>query len=299
MDAETTHQAVEHGAVVVGQAAKHAAAAAHAAAGHETAAHTAADVHGGISEVPNVITLLSNRWHDHPAVAWLHQWENLVFSLLVGALLVFITWRYARRPSIVPGGWQNVLELLVEALDGLVRRVIGPGGRKHTPLIGTLFLYIWIMNLSGLVPGFKSSTSSLNTTIGLATVVFFYVHWVGIREQGLLKYLDHLAGSPRDVAGWLLVPLMLPLHVMGEIIRPVSLSLRLGLNVFAEDVLLGQLVLLGLGAGVALHLPIGVPIQLFAIPLILIFSTVQALVFSLLTAVYISLMSPHDTAEHH
>jgi F-type H+-transporting ATPase subunit a len=92
---------------------------------------------------------------------------------------------------------------------------------------------------------------------------------------------------------------MLPLHVMGEIIRPVSLSLRLGLNVFAEDVLLGQLVLLGLGAGVALHLPIGVPIQLFAIPLILIFSTVQALVFSLLTAVYISLMSPHDTAEHH
>ena len=255
--------------------------------------------HGGIPELPNVITLLSNRWRDQPLVAWLHHWENVVFALIVGAVLVVVAWRYARRPTTVPSGWQNLLELLVEWLDGLVCRVIGPAGRRHTPFIGTLFLYIWCMNLSGLIPGMKSATSVLNTTIGLALVVFCYVQLFSIRENGLVKHLDHLAGSPRDVVGWLLVPLMLPIHVMGEFVKPLSLSLRLGLNVFAEDILLVQFLLLGLGAGAALHLPIGLPLQIFAVPLVLIFSTVQALVFSLLSTVYIALMSPHGAEHHH
>ena len=94
-----------------------------------------------------------------------------------------------------------------------------------------------------------------------------------------------------------MVPLLLPIHVLGELIKPLSLNLRLGFNVFAEDVLLAVLVGLGVGAGLLLHLPIGIPIQLFVVPLVLIFSTVQALVFSLLSAVYIALMSPHG--EHH
>jgi F-type H+-transporting ATPase subunit a len=118
-----------------------------------------------------------------------------------------------------------------------------------------------------------------------------------------------LAGSPRDLVGWLLVPLMLPLHVIGEFIKPLSLSLRLGFNVFAEDVLLAVLVGLGLAAGVGLHGLVGrfglgmrqeyfvIPLHVVVIPLVLIFSTVQALVFSLLSSVYISLMLPHG--EHH
>jgi F-type H+-transporting ATPase subunit a len=112
--------------------------------------------------------------------------------------------------------------------------------------------------------------------------------------NGPVKYVDHLAGSPRDVVGWVMVPLMLPIHLLGELIKPLSLSLRLGFNVFAEDVLLAVLLGLGLAAGAALHSPIGLPFQFFVLPLILIFSTVQALVFSLLTTVYISLMMPHE-----
>jgi F-type H+-transporting ATPase subunit a len=256
--------------------------------------------HGGIPELPNVITILSARWHDHPLVAWLHHWENLVFSLAVAAVLSVIAWRYARHPSLLPRGGQNILELLVEGIDRFVQGVIGPAGRAHTPFIGTLFLYIWLMNLSSLLPGFKPATSTLNTTVGLALVVFGYVQWVGLRMNGPLKYLDHLAGSPRDAVGWALVPLMLPIHVLGELIKPLSLSLRLGFNVFAEDVLLAVLVGLGLTAGLALHLPVGLPLQAFVVPLVLIFSTVQALVFSLLTTVYIALMLPHDAhGAHH
>ncbi len=260
------------------------------------AAHASAES-AGIPELPNLISLLSERFHDVPAIAVLHHWENLVFSCIVALVLCLIAWRHARAPSMIPRGGQNVLELLVEGIDTFVRSVIGKAGREHTPFIGTLFLYIWLINLSGLIPGMKSSTSSLNTTIGLALVVFGYVQWIGIRSNGILGYLDHLAGAPRNLVGWLLVPLMLPIHVLGEFIKPLSLSLRLGFNVFAEDVLLAVLVGLGITAGVLLHLPVGLPIQLFVVPLVLIFSTVQALVFSLLSSVYIALMLPHT--EHH
>ena len=264
------------------------------------AAHHAAASHSDIPELANVITLLSSRWHAHPAVAWLHHWENLVFAGLIAVILILITWRHSRRPSMIPAGGQNVLELLVEWVDGFVQSVIGRAGRRHTPFIGTLFLYIWLMNLSVLIPGLKSPTSSLNTTVGLAIVVFCYVQWIGLTANGPLKYFDHLAGSPRGVVGWALVPLMLPIHVLGEFIKPLSLSLRLGFNVFAEDVLLAVLVGLGITAGLALHLPVGLPLQAFVVPLVLIFSTVQALVFSLLTSVYIGLMLPHEAhgAEH-
>ena len=254
-----------------------------------------ASTHGGIPELPNAITLLSSsRWHESQVVAWLHHWENLVFSLIVAASLSLIAWRYARKPLPIPRGGQNFLELLVEGIDRFVQGIIGRAGRRHTPFIGTLFLYIWLMNLSVLIPGMKSATASLNTTVGLAVTVFCYVQWVGITTNGPLKYLDHLAGSPRDVVGWALVPLMLPIHVLGEFIKPLSLSLRLGFNVFAEDVLLAVLVGLGIGIGIALHLPIGIPLQAFVVPLVLVFSTVQALVFSLLSSVYIALMSPHE-----
>lgn len=276
-----------------------AAEAAHAAAAHagEAAGH-AADT---IPELPNVVTLLGHRLHEAPWVHWLHQWENVLFALLVGLILCALTWRTTRRPTTIPRGWQNLLEVFVEGMDGLVRSIAGKAGRDFTPFIGTLFLYIWLMNLSVLVPGLKSSTSNLNTTAALALIVFGYVQVNGMRRLGLVGYFDHLAGQPRDLVGWLLVPLMLPIHLLGEIIKPMSLSMRLAFNVFAEDVLLAVMVGLGITLSLAVHLPswAPVPLQLLVLPLVLIFSTVQALVFSLLSTVYLSLMLPHHEEAHH
>jgi len=268
--------------------------AAHATHHAVEAASRAADA---IPELPNLVTLLSHRWHELPWVAALHHWENLLFSLVVGILLCVLTWRYSRHPATIPRGWQNLLELFIDGVDQFVGRILGKEGRNFTPFLGTLFLYIWLMNLSVLVPGLKSSTSNLNTTVALALIVFSYVQWTGMRRLGVLGYFDHLAGRPRDVVGWLLVPLMLPIHVLGEFIKPLSLSMRLCFNVFAEDVLLAVMVGLGITLSMTLHVPVGLPLQLFVIPLVLIFSTVQALVFSLLSAVYIALMLPHG--EHH
>ena len=277
------------------------------------AAHHAADTagaHGGIPELPNVITLLAHAQRDNPLVAWLHHWENLVFSLLIASSLIWLAWRHARRPALIPRDGQNLIELFAEGLDRFLNSLMGPSGRRHVPFIGTLFLYIWCMNLSSLLPGMKPPTSSLNTTIGLAFVVFCYVQGVRLKDLGWQQYLYHMAGSPTfdDVrhASPAMKPLLLViklfvmivlfvLELIGEFVKPISLSLRLGFNIFAEDVLLAVLVGLGIAASAALHVPIGLPLQVFVVPLVLIFSTVQALVFTLLTTVYIALMAPHET----
>ena len=268
--------------------------------------------HSDIPELPNAITILSSWKHEHPTVRFLHQWENVVFSGFIALFMCFIAWRFARKPSLSPRGGQNVLEFLVEGIDGFVQRVIGHAGREHTPFIGTLFLYIWLMNLSGLIPGYKSATSSLSTTVGLAFAVFCYVQWFRIKSLGFGPYLHHLAGSPNfdDIKTaplpmkFMLLPIKLfvmfvlfTLEFVGEFVKPISLSLRLGFNIFAEDVLLAVLAGLGIAAGAALHFPI--PVQFFVVPLVLIFSTVQALVFSLLTSVYIALMLPHEAHSAH
>src|SRR3990167_3190442 len=150
----------------------------------------AAHASDAIPELPNLITALSGRWHETPWIASLHHWENLVFAAAIGLVLSLVAWRHSRRPSMIPSGWQNLLEVLVESIDQFVHTIIGPGSRHFTPFVGTLFLYIWLMNLSGLVPGLKSSTANLNTTVALAITVFLYVQWTGIRRLGLLGYLD-------------------------------------------------------------------------------------------------------------
>lgn len=292
----------------------------------EHIAEHAAAVHGsGIPEIPNFITLLNTQWHDNPFVSLLHHWENLIFALIVAAVLSVVAWRATKQRLLIPSRGQNFIELLVEGIDSFVKGVIGPAGREHTPFIGTLFLYIWFMNLSVLVPGLKSATAahyaggvlSLNTAVALALIVFFYVQSFRIRSLGPAKYLHHLAGSPDfddiKAAPGLLKPFLLLiklfvmvllfcLELLGEFIKPLSLSLRLGFNIFAEDVLLAVLLGLGIAAGFAIHIGgepfrIGIPFQFLVVPLILIFSTVQALVFSLLSSVYIALMLPHG--EHH
>jgi len=130
--------------------------------------------------------------------------------------------------------------------------------------------------------------------VALASTVFFYVQWAGIRENGIVGYIDHLMGSPRDLVGWLMVPLNLPLHILEELIKPLSLSLRLFGNILGEDSLIAAFVALGIAALVFFHLPLGLPLQLPFMMLAMLTGTIQALVFSLLSTIYISLMLPHE-----
>lgn len=247
----------------------------------------------GLKELANWITLLNHYFHDVPFVHFLHQWENVVFSLIAGMTLVTISFFAVRKRTLIPGPLQNAMEYAVESLENLVVGIIGPRGQAYLPFIGTLFLYILTQNFMGLVPGMKAPTSSLNTTVALAVCVFFYVQGIGIKENGFFGYIHHLMGSPNDLVGWLMVPLNFPLHVLQEFIKPLSLSLRLFGNILGEDSLIAAFVGLGILALSFFHSPIGLPLQIPFLLLSILLGTIQALVFSLLTTIYISLMLPH------
>ncbi len=262
------------------------------------AAHETQAAHEGLKELANWITLVNEYWHDASFAHFLHRWENVVFSLTAGFFLIGLSFLATRKKSLIPHPLQNTLELAVESLENLVTGIIGPKGRQYVPFIGTLFLYILTQNFMGVVPGMKSPTSSLNTTVALAVCVFLYVQGIGIKENGPIGYVDHLMGSPRDLVGWIMVPLNLPLHILEEFIKPLSLSLRLFGNILGEDSLIAAFVGLGILSLSFIHSPIGLPLQFPFLLLSILLGTIQALVFSLLSTIYISLMLPHEEHEH-
>jgi F-type H+-transporting ATPase subunit a len=269
---------------------------------HETAqatADTLARAAEQAPEFPNVIEILHQLSHGQSSIInLLFDYRAVVFATIVWLLLGFLAFLAYRKRSLIPEGVQNLLEWVVESLSNMVVNVLGEQGRRYVPFIGTLFIYIFCMNLLGLVPGMFSPTSKLNTTLALAICVFLYVQFTGLRNFGVLGYIYHLAGSPRSAVEWFLVPLNLPLHIIGELARPVSLSLRLFGNITGEDMLLAIFATLGVSILSFTRLPIGLPLQLPFIFLAILMSFVQALVFALLTTIYFSLMSSHDEERH-
>jgi F-type H+-transporting ATPase subunit a len=260
----------------------------------EIAKHAAEKATKGAPELPNFITLLYEKFGKVAFIGFLHHWENVVFSWMIVILISLVAYLAYRKRSIMPGRFQNLVEMAVEGLDNFVCGILGPRGRRYTPFLGTLFIYILGMNFLGLLPGMKSPTSNLNTTVSLAICVFFYVQYTGIRSFGLLGYLKHMAGDPQDVVTWFLVPINIPIHIIEELAKPLSLSLRLFGNITGEDVLITVFVGLGVSALSFFHLPIGIPFQLPFIFLAFLTGAIQALVFTLLSTIYFSLMLPHE-----
>ena len=287
---------------VEAQVAQHAAAPTeHAVAQPEHAVESGE--HAAESEeppgFPNAVGVLVKAF---PHAAWahfLHHYEVLVYSLLVALLLCWAAHAASRNPQMIPTKFQNAVEALVEALQDFIIGILGPKhGPRNVPFLGTLFLYILAMNLFGLIPFMHSPTASLNVTVALALTVFVYVQFTGFKELGFVGYFDHMLGSPRDLTGWLLAPLMLPIHVLGELAKPISLSCRLFGNVFGEDMLLVAFASLGVSMLAFTHLPIGLPLHLPFLFLALLSSTLQALVFTVLSTIYFLLMLPHDDHGH-
>ncbi len=274
-----------------------------AAAGHaEQATHAAGASHGGGElHLVNLIGLIS-RGLPRSAAEFLTAYENIIFGSIVIAILAAVFYFASKNKTLVPGRLQAACEGIVEWLDGFVCGILGPQGRKYTPFLGTLFLYILTMNLIGLVPLMKSNTANSmtlkgpialpvpTTTVALAIIVFFVVQAVGIKKQGIKGYLDHMAGSPRDAFGWVMAPLMLPIHVIGEFAKPFSLTFRLFCNIMGGHILVA--VFVGMGVA-AMLIPLQAPFLIFE----LVTCTIQAFVFTLLSTVYIAMVLPHDDHE--
>ena len=281
----------------------HAAPAEHGAAG---AGHATEGGHeAGPREFDNLVTVVAKALnlpisHDHKKLG---NVDSVIFSILVALVLCVIAWVAARDKGLVPGPFRNAVEALFEPVYNGIVDILGPKyGPRYVPFLGSLFVYILAMNLFGIVPLMKAPTSNLNVTFALAVTVFVYVQYTAISELGFLGWLDHLAGSPRSPIEWGLVPLAFPIHLIGELAKPVSLSCRLFGNIFGEDMLLVGFAGLGITLMTTLGLgavPVGVPFHFVFLFLALLTSVVQALVFAMLSTIYFLLMLPHDHDHGH
>ncbi len=301
-----------------------------AAAHGEEAEHAEEGGHGGgVPEIPNAVQFLYEYFHEKAleegtdpsegvagVFKTLHKgpikeplpivgtipWENHIFAVFGGFVVIFLFWMGVRRLEVRPRSrWQAFVESVVELFHNFVIGILGPHhGRRFAPYIATLFIFILVNNLMVLVPFLKAPTSSLVLTGSLALLTFVIVQVTALTNLGPLGYLYHLMGEPKGLIMWLLMPLFLVLHVIGELARPVSLSLRLFGNVLGEDILLGAFLLMGIAlAGTfGIHPPVpGFPLHFPFMFLVILTSTIQALVFALLSTIYILLVLPHD--EHH
>lgn len=183
--------------------------------------------------------------------------------------------------SLVPTKLQSLAEMLVEFIRGMIHETMGPEGMRFFPLIASLFLFILCCNLLGLIPGAYTVTSQLVVTGVFALSVYALSLVVGLKLHGA-KFLGILV--PPGTPGWL-VPLMIPIEVISQLARPISLAVRLFANMTAGHVILGVLFGLTISGGLLIGwLPFSFTVALYGLELGIAF--IQAYIFTILTCVY-------------
>ena len=213
--------------------------------------------------INEILTAMGYEHFAHEYQQVTHSWLIMIFMILCAVL-------FARGLKLFPKKAQNVFELMIDGLENFLVDVTGPEGRFLFPFVATLFFYILICNLVGLMPGFFSPTANLNTTLSLALCTFVYTHVIGFKLHGI-KYLKRFIGPV-----WLLAPLMLPIELIGHFARVMSLSIRLFGNIFGKETVLGILFML---AGLYL-----VPLPILFLGILV--SLIQSVVFMLLSTIY-------------
>lgn len=215
-------------------------------------------------------------------------WYTVMFFIAC-ILSVAIIWILKGRLSEEePGGGQQTLELGVLAVRGMLEDIVGPHGLKYFPVVMTFAVLILVSNLMGLFPLFVSPTSATSVTFALGLSSFLYYNYIGVNENGLFGHLKHFAGPI-----WWIAPLIFPIEIISNLIRPFSLGIRLFGNIFADEKVLETL------AGLAPPVTWFAPILLM--PLSVFVAFVQTFVFILLSQLYLSEVShpPHDSHAVH
>jgi F-type H+-transporting ATPase subunit a len=210
-------------------------------------------------------------------LGWLPDHVVMCLFVLVFCAVFFpLAARSFRREA--PGGVQNVLEILVDFLRGVIKENIPHHGEKYLPIVGGFFFFILLANLCGSIFFLSPPTANLNTTFALSITCFIVFNLEGIRAHGLLGYLKHFLGPSLAVA-----ILVFPIEMIGNFARALSLSMRLYGNIFGEHTATGEFVKL---------LPIVVPWPMNALGIFTAF--LQAYVFTLLATVYIGGATAHE-----
>ncbi len=215
-----------------------------------------------------------------------HQGLTHCISLTLVVLFLFILGlivkgRYGKGDHTVPtgkAGLTDIMEVSVEKLRNLVRGLIPHGGDHYFPLLGGIFIFVFLNNVLGLFPGAPPATTTIATNLALGLTVFVYYNYRGFITHGFGGYMKHFAGPV-----WWLAPLMFVIEIIGHSVRPISLSLRLGGNMTGDHMVLGIFTDLTY---------VIIPVIFYFLGLFVCF--VQAFVFTLLSGVYIAMATSHD-----
>jgi len=187
--------------------------------------------------------------------------------VIMGAIWL-LAWLVTRRLRIQPGPLQTAAEGTVATIEDAIAAVAPGQARQLLPFIGSLWLFLVVANLSGLIPGVHSPTRDLSATTAMALLVFLSTHWFGIRIQGLKSYLRHYL-TPS--------PILLPFHLVSEITRTIALAVRLFGNIMSLEM---AALLILLVAGFLAPVPI--------LMLHVIEALVQAYIFGMLALIYVA-----------
>ena len=236
---------------------------------------------GGVPELPTIFDLLPIDKHAEIfGLSFQHEIVPIMMSMLIIMSLGVFSMVATRNLKKIPTGVQAFLEIVVEALDNFVKSILGKLSDKFLPFIGSLFLYILIMNLIGQIPGFHSPTTSYNTTLALTLLVFIATQYYGLKHNGPIKYVTHMFGEPKWMA-----PMQFPLHLLQEFLtRPLSLSVRLFGNLMGQHTVLA--IFIGFSPLLLGFIPI--PIQFPFVLLDMLLATLQAFIFAFLASFYIA-----------
>jgi F-type H+-transporting ATPase subunit a len=206
-----------------------------------------------------------------------HAYPHVIYTWFVMAILIVFGYLGAKAVALVPSKGQNLLEIIVSGIEEFAVGITGEEGRWLLPLVATVFLYIATCNLIGLIPGFYPPTASLNTTLSCALVVVIFTHIIGIKYHGV-KYIKHFLGPV-----WWMIPIILPIELIGHLARILSLSFRLFGNMMGHELVLA--ILFGLAGAFFAPLPI-MALGIFV-------ALVQAFVFFLLSVMYFTSAMEH------
>ena len=278
-------------------AATEPAAAGHEAAGHEAPGHESEEHEGPAAILMHHVT-------DRPlgydfVVGPLHlgPTRHLIFFLLASAVVLILVRLAIRsyREGIPTGIGTAVETLVVYVRDEIAEKNIGHDGAKYTPLLLSFFFFILIAALMGLLPFSSTSTGNISVTLGLAVVSFLAMQFAGISKYGFIHHYKNMV--PAGLPAWLL-PIIIPVEILGMFSKPFALMIRLFANMLAGHMVITTLLLLiplmsaiGLLFGLPM-IPISLVLALFIMILEILVAFIQAYVFTLLTSIFIG-MSAH------
>ena len=197
--------------------------------------------------------------------------DTLMMTWLVAALVIIVTVSATRGHSLVPSGLQNAMEMVIESLLDQFRETLGPKYGQVVSVLLTMFLFILFANELGMIPNpeiLASPTNDLNTTVALALVSSFMVHFMALKNQGFKK---HFKSFFKPFAPFVII------NLMEEITKPLTLAFRLFGNILAGEILLEVLYFL---------VPIGIPIIWLVFSLVI--GLIQAFIFTILTTSYLA-----------